>query len=517
MMMLRKGLRVQMVLAIIFALALAGCSSNENEETPNTSNGSSDAPIEISWLSFDTPLSDNNVVQQYLENRFNVKIKNVRVDRSSWDEQVNIKLATGEVPDLMWMWVGSLSKYVQQGVLMELPEETIREHMPNYSKSVDEVDPLLWEYDLINDKNYMIPVYWEAGSAPILPAYNGDWLKAVGYEEAPKTLAEFEDVLTKFRNNDPDGNGVKDTFGISSSNNFVTAFGAAFGAYSVHWDRFHEEEGKAIFGMTSERARQAFKTLNTWFEAGLIDPEFVTNKAEKQREDFYRGKYGVYDGGNAYSSYFPATGVVSAPFAKQNPDNELVTGPQITGSDGKGTALSYGVRNGHIGIGAQVQQNPAKLAKILEILEALASDEEAYLMTGYGVEGEHFDRVDGVAVMKPEFAAITERVKVGAGAFYGFFGSKSTLMREITLSKEQQQFMDQVQEGTITVQDLKQFSVPADSEAPDLAKLQEEYFIKFITGEVDLEQGFDRFVELWNKSGGQRITEQVNERLSDLK
>jgi putative aldouronate transport system substrate-binding protein len=61
------------------------------------------------------------------------------------------------------------------------------------------------------------------------------------------------------------------------------------------------------------------------------------------------------------------------------------------------------------------------------------------------------------------------------------------------------------------------FAVAATAKYPNLTALQLEYFIKLIVGEVDTDKGFDTFVEQWKKSGGQEITDQVNQKQKDRK
>ena len=41
-----------------------------------------------------------------------------------------------------------------------------------------------------------------------------DWLREVGIAEVPETLEEMYDALHEFRHDDPDGNGILDTYGF---------------------------------------------------------------------------------------------------------------------------------------------------------------------------------------------------------------------------------------------------------------------------------------------------------------
>ena len=68
-----------------------------------------------------------------------------------------------------------------------------------------------------------------------------DWLENIGYDHYPRTLDEFYDVCKKFTENDPDGNGVKDTFGMIMTSNpgpidQITVWAGAPNKYGIKED-----------------------------------------------------------------------------------------------------------------------------------------------------------------------------------------------------------------------------------------------------------------------------------------
>jgi putative aldouronate transport system substrate-binding protein len=95
------------VLAVI--MLLSACTNGGGNNKPSTGGETSapsgtassapteqaEEPINLLWLSFDPPEGDETPVQKFLEERFNVKIENMRVDRTSWTEHLNIRLARG--------------------------------------------------------------------------------------------------------------------------------------------------------------------------------------------------------------------------------------------------------------------------------------------------------------------------------------------------------------------------------------------------------------------------------------
>ena len=95
--------------------------------------------------------------------------------------------------------------------------------------------PMFWDFATEDDGMMTSVPYFDEPSA--MPSktlmYRKDWLDNLGVTEdqLPKTIDEFVDLMYRFANEDPDGNGVKDTYGFSQS-----AIRAIFGAYGSQYD-----------------------------------------------------------------------------------------------------------------------------------------------------------------------------------------------------------------------------------------------------------------------------------------
>ena len=133
--MTKLGKHLALLLAVVLLFANAAVTVAFAEDA---------APIDILWLSFYGPETDDTYVQKYLEEKFNVKLTNMIIDRQNWDDQLNPKLASGEIPDVFWVWgINELNNYVNQGILAEQFKEEIIEKMPGYAQCVEEIDPRL--------------------------------------------------------------------------------------------------------------------------------------------------------------------------------------------------------------------------------------------------------------------------------------------------------------------------------------------------------------------------------------
>ncbi|WP_284638396.1 extracellular solute-binding protein [Paenibacillus silviterrae] len=492
-------------IALSLSILAAGCSK---APAPSADNGKSSAekPIEISWLSFDFPEEDGSYVQQWMEKKFNVKIKNIRIDRTNWKDQLNVRLATNELPDVWLLWgLADVRAYSQQGLLAELPIEEIKKNMPTLADFVNKNQPEAWNDGVINGKSYGIPITNLEGVIPLNPFYNQDWLKAVGYNEPPKTLKEFEDVIYKFRNNDPDGNGKKDTYGLTAlgKTNIAESLQYVFGAYQTnpsYWVK--DKEGKLVYGMVTEQSREAFRSLNKWFKDGVLDPEFLTS--DGKRGEFVNKRVGV-DTHN-WSNFRP-NGVIGLAAAKNGV--KIVAGKALDGPYGTGKLSAWGLTGNYLGMSVDAGKDPKKKAKIYEILNSMYSDKESFMATQYGEEGVHYTMQNGMPVPKEEYVDTKKKISAGLGSYYGLLSKKAKAFETYSFPASDLALREQVTQGVETLFNIK-FNINAVQKYPDLPNLEKEHFIKFITGEIDLDKGFDKFVESWKKAGGEEITNEVN-------
>ena len=237
----------------------------------------------------------------YWNQKYNVDIVPMNIERQRFSEILNLKLASGEIPDFIRIVNReTLNKYVKQDVLAELPVEAVEKFAPTLYKEYTEADPIVFNTVSVDDKNYSMPslLYHNKFRAPVI--YRGDWMKKVGVEKAPETFEEFETLMYKFADEDPDSSGKKDTFGMANSGLNVV-FGS-YGYFPADWlnnDDFGAwsvRDGKLVFDSVQPEMKQALATLNKWHNDGVLDPEFITLESPSNRnrsDSFINGRIGL--------------------------------------------------------------------------------------------------------------------------------------------------------------------------------------------------------------------------------
>jgi putative aldouronate transport system substrate-binding protein len=179
-----------------------------------------------------------------LEEKFNVDIKmwNILVDSNNM-EQVQMMLAAGDVPDYGFYYTTGKYMY-DNGLGRTIPLKMIQQYYPSYYKLIQE-DPLGLSFNLVEgttDEYYGLALYTPLSRhTGWVPMWRLDWLENLGYEmdnltvmvsalnpdrwndrvyfsTTKFTVDEVEELLRAFTEDDPDGNGVDDTYGSPFAN-----------------------------------------------------------------------------------------------------------------------------------------------------------------------------------------------------------------------------------------------------------------------------------------------------------
>ncbi|WP_309118690.1 extracellular solute-binding protein [Paenibacillus sp.] len=520
-------------LALIVLLAACssggGNGSNEPEGTETTDQGvdpsakqeaakSAEKPVLKFW-NLDGLTNTDSYGVRAIEEKFGIETEFVAAARDTFTETLNLQIASGEIPD--WWKEPSFpdyDKFLQQGVAAEIPQELIEQHMPKYVEWLKRFlgdDP--YQYVRRDGKIYALPVLWDIGIDGLQLGFRGDWLKNVGIEKAPETLEEMEAALTAFRNDDPDGNGQKDTYGMTgSASNIESLFSSVFGAFDAYPNIFREKDGKIVRGEIEPGAKQALEVLKRWHDLELIDPEFVVNKGNNVEDKVLTAKAGAVE--YYWWSFLPGSAFLGG---EQWYDKLKAANPEFaweTVGGVKGPEGAYGISQYHpsfasgVMFGKQLEQDQEKLVKYLQVFEASQFDPEIYEKLNFG-EKDKMWKLNEKGIV--EFIApyddeqVRKREGIGGYSMAGSFNdydfqtsyTSDTDLRE--LAKETRA------KGTRVIDILAPYNKPVYNEYQDkLEQFTLQTFIDFITGRKSLDD-FDRFVDEWKKMGGDLVMEEA--------
>lgn len=313
------GKKIQKLVALLLVtvLALSGCSKNT---TPDSGKSNSDAgekteqgkeqgkndekPVEITVMAWDrgdnapgTTPEDNTLtkwIQEQMLAEHNIKVKFMTVPRSGSDDKLNVMMAGGTAPDIVFTFNRSLFlDYASKGGLTDL-SESIEKYGSNLKEYVGE-DVL----DLCNidGKQYGVSATQEALKRNQHTVYmRKDWLDALG-REVPTTKAEFIETLYEFKEKDPGKVGDKlvpwAVSGKADTDRHFTNFVFSY-ADPDQWDEKSMYIYEGYIKGIKPGTKEGFRILNQLYNDGIISQDFAIDTSEdKYKQDLTSGYAGV--------------------------------------------------------------------------------------------------------------------------------------------------------------------------------------------------------------------------------
>ena len=399
-------------------------------------------------------------------------------------------------------------------------EDLIKETAPKlYDYTTQYGGDDMWTIAKQDGKLYGMPILENNGQYHYVSIWRDDWLRNVGINKIPETLEEAEDAFYKFVNNDPDGNGKKDTYALSA--NGLNAIYNAYGAHPAasYWAL---RDGKTVLSATLPEMKEALTKLNKWYNDGLIDPEFITGENKGQHFSssvvFWNGRIGFSVPGLPYHVYPPfydgkVAGSLNYKSFKeiQGENATFEYGVPLKGPEGKSGAESWGVFAGNFFVmGRDVGSGSEKMKKILEINEVLNTDYDFFLQTKFGREGTEYTNDNGLIT---SLLDTDQRRTLGLstqGIQYMInnleFIQNSETPESVEFSKKHGDIP-----GVEHYTKLVWGGLPSDSMYKSIIEQKvAENYSAFITGERDISE-FELFVEELNNAGLAQLTAEAQE------
>lgn len=272
-------------------MTTTGMTEQETDGKTADTGGALDKKITLSyWGFFCGDIEEGNYAQRLIEDALNIKLVTRKLHNRR--EQVDLMLATGDMPDMGWFNKahGYTCDYMhyQQELTRLIPVELIKKYAPSFIKTYDKF-PILYKYIKSKEddnQHYALSGHDEATENLYMAVsfYRKDWLDKVGIipdsnvekvmdgiyaADKGFTLDQFEEILKRFTYDDPDGNGKDDTFGMvnyfkaggiyTPMDSFFPLLGA-FNIFSNFPNSFTlEDNGKAAYYYATERYKEFLK------------------------------------------------------------------------------------------------------------------------------------------------------------------------------------------------------------------------------------------------------------------
>lgn len=508
----RMLVSVVCVLALILLAACSGGSkggdnaaSPSGSASPSTSSASPsesatpEPPTKLTlYISdFGQPIpkgDDPNIA--YLEKMTNTELNIVYLPHGQYNEQLNMKFASGNFPDFYQHWEEPNVDLIEAGIVQPL-----NDLIPNYP-NLSQIPQFSYDAVTVDGQILAIPEAPQVQSNRTL-YIRKDWLDALGLD-VPKTDKEFMEMLRAFKTYDANKNGKADEIPYSMREK-MSWWDSISGMWGLggHMARgVISYNGETIYQGMHPDFLKPLGMLKTMYEEKLLDSEFLSNSRAVWEQKIGSGLVGAWTHAPELLQGWQETLNTNIP--EQNPKIIPVATPRAEGYDGPLGAPMLLKNKTFI-----VFKDSPNIDAVMRVLDFLVSP-EGQIFTELGVEGVTYKQgANGIEYDNQADAQNTWRTQ--ALKLHGFNKEATTarltdpsLAETVNLAYE---LMNK--EGTPSYT-LKE---PADLYNWDTMYL--EMTAKVILGDAPL-SAYEDFVKTWRSQGGdeviQFLTKEFNER-----
>ena len=419
----------------------------------------------------------------------------------------------------------------------------------NISKSPDSDDAYVALVGVTMSTNVPLIGFWstradwaENVGHPIPDYYETRWKVSTETDRtwfvpANLTLDWMEELMVLYRDGDPDGNGKIDTIPASASNVIPWSFTTLFGAFGLPMysitvgtggvANYQDENGDLVLQPVSPRYKKLLAHLADWYAKDLIDKEFPTMSRQDQWQKDMAGIVGVQ---------FMSNSTYVNPTLERPPNHatleEVAAGASVAmmpppigpeGYQGVQVYQAHSPISNWASLKIRHDVSDEKLAKILQIWDWRQHDPEGWMISQFGKEGVHFTWSGEPGNSKP--IRVTEEDVVAnhpdepkLGRFFHYpYGYHMDMIRWIYSPQFVQIWDNWFAPGhseyyhtrpykwdLFTETEMKAI---ADRQGEGLNTLANEFFMRVVTGQVDLDAEWDNYVARWMAEGGEQVYE----------
>ena len=311
----------------LFSTLLVACSTS-NSSQGNGSNGVQESSVKLNTesqfpivaegeeltLSIMAPgmglaeWDDMQTLQDYMK-QTGITTTYVTPPNADFPTKLNLAFAADDLTDIIY-GAGSNTltsameiDYGAQGILVALEDYITPEIMPNFTKLAEEDPNLLKSITTPDGHIYSLPFVPRNGTAiwyqqPMW--YNGEWLDNLEVTELPKTTDELYDLLVRFRDEDPNGNGQKDEIPLTDVEMNGTRLWL-MGAFGIKVKGIQEDDGVVSYTPISENYKAFLQYMNKLYSEGLLDKEVYSQSNDQKQAKGQKNQLGLF---NDYYSFF---------------------------------------------------------------------------------------------------------------------------------------------------------------------------------------------------------------------
>ncbi|CAG7608762.1 Lipoprotein LipO [Paenibacillus solanacearum] len=370
---------------------IAGCTTTKSGGASSGQGGGNEPKKDITVsiydrgnISPDEGTIENNRWTKWVNENGPANVKFVAIPRSKPEEKINVLYASGSAPDLLFEYSPGVKNPLQQQKQFMPLDQLIDKYSTEYKKVLQEYPALKKAGTRSDGKLYYFGrINWVEPSRGVL--IRTDWLKKLGLS-MPSTTDDLYKVIKAFTEQDPDGNGKKDTYGISLSGNSSYSLKQMFGGISK-WVVKNNE-----LVLDWDRQKEYYAFAKRLYDEGLIDRDFATDtNGAKAKQDFITGKTGIY-------GILTSDVVTDTLFGTIDPLKKNVSGAEVAFMPYPKSPFGSFVPTlkNPVQMTAAVSATAKNPDSVMKYVDFLLTDTTTKALE-YGIEGTHYKMTDACA------------------------------------------------------------------------------------------------------------------------
>lgn len=488
----------------------------------------------------------DNAYRRLVKEKLGVQLESAfEANGDEYTRQVSLAIAAGEIPDIMAVSRDELEELAENGLIEDLTE-VYEEYASDHIKSIyDSFDNVQLNAATIDGQLMALP-----GTAndfgPNMVWIRQDWLDDLNIEldedgNNAITLDELVETATIFQEEDAGGTGKTKGLALAywltsgdhgGSGYTATAIFNAFGAYPKTY--LEGEDGNLVYGSNTEEMKEGLAFLNELFTQGILDPQFGTRTYDDINAMMVNGEIGIVPG----PWHFPDWGLVQAktanpeavftPFAIENEDGTVngVNKPGVGSfvvvrKDFERPELAIEMINLIYDEVANSEDMETEFPEIyeyaqlavdgsirpvnIELFKNLSEINDAVLASDAALGNSTIEAIDSFIVQNNarKIKAYLDDSVSSDPTDWSVYASRLLAVNNVMNGVRQAGIYNEVNPVAIfeTIE-------ASERNGAQINKLEEETFIKFVTGEETLEN-FEQYVETWGQQGGTAILEEM--------
>ena len=489
---------------------------------------------------------EDNAYIRMAENKLNIDITDeFEAYGDDYDRQVSLALSAGDIPDMMKVaTLDEVQELYENDLIADLTG-VYEEYASDYLKSVyDSYEGRAME-NVTFDGMMMVLPGTNTDAGPSIVWIRSDWMEQLGMnidedQDGCITIEDVEMIAKEFMAKNPENaeNVVGVAFapwltsGDPDGTFSMNSIAYALGAFPKTW---MEKDGHVTYGSITGEMKQALAVAAGWFQDGILDPQVGTRTWDDITALLANGQCGI-----TFGTWHIPDWLLNNVYALNN--NATFEAYTLADADGKVNCKHNNATNGYIVVSKDFEHPEIAIQIANLFYDELVNSKElleeypevaSYVANGVDGSSRPFNiEVNSYTSLLDDYGDLekclngeiaVEEVKTSeqrsnATSISGYlegnedatgwskYHSRSKGLELIQTLTENDRF-------SWLTPIFPQTTPTMETNLANLEKLEEETFIKIVTGDIDVESGFEQFVTDWNKQGGEQIISEIAEQL----